>query len=69
MLQVFTLVFTAEACLKILALNKWYFRSSWNLFDLTIVIAGLIDLALEDIDGLSVIRIFRLVGVLQAFSG
>ncbi|XP_041373843.1 sodium channel protein 1 brain-like [Gigantopelta aegis] len=62
---VFTLVFTTEACLKILALNKWYFKSSWNLFDLTIVIAGLVDLALEDIDGLSVIRIFRLLRVFK----
>ncbi|XP_055956481.1 sodium channel protein 1 brain [Patella vulgata] len=58
---VFTVVFTLEAILKITAFSKYYFKSGWNVFDLVIVIASLIDLGLEDIDGLSVFRTFRLV--------
>ena len=47
--------------MKLMAMTKHYFKTSWNVFDFIIVIASLIDLGLEDVDGLSVLRGFRLV--------
>ena len=38
-----------------------YFGNGWNIFDLTIVIASLVDLGLESVDGISVLRGMRLV--------
>ena len=59
--KVFTTFFTAEAALKLLALSKEYFQSGWNIFDLIIVIASLVDLSVENINGISVLRGMRLV--------
>lgn len=61
MFQVFTLVFTLECTLKIMALSKEFFACGWNIFDLIIVSASLIDLSFELVDGLSVLRCLRLV--------
>lgn len=61
MFQVFTLVFTLECTLKIMALSKEFFSCGWNIFDLIIVSASLIDLSFELVDGLSVLRCLRLV--------
>ena len=60
-LQVFTSFFTLEAVLKLMALSKDYFGSGWNIFDLIIVIASLIDLSVESVNGISVLRGMRLV--------
>ena len=60
-LQVFTSFFTLEACLKLIALSKEYFWSGWNIFDLIIVIASLVDLSVESVNGISVLRGMRLV--------
>ena len=38
-----------------------YFGNGWNIFDLTIVVASLLDLGLESVDGISVLRGMRLV--------
>ena len=59
--KVFTTFFTTEAVLKLLALSKEYFASGWNIFDLVIVIASLVDLFAESINGISVLRGMRLV--------
>ena len=59
--QIFTAIFTLEAFVKIMAFGKYYFKIGWNIFDLIIVVASLVDLGLEDIQGLSVFRTFRLV--------
>jgi len=64
-LQVFTSFFTLEAVLKLTALSKDYFASGWNIFDLIIVIASLIDLSVESVNGISVLRGMRLVNVLR----
>ena len=61
--QAFTLIFTLECIAKLVAMTKHYFNTAWNIFDFVIVFASLVDLGLEDIDGLSVFRGFRLVGV------
>ena len=37
--------------------------NGWNIFDLVIVVASLLDLALEGVDGISVMRGMRLVNI------
>ena len=59
--QVFSSVFILEAVLKLSALTRHYFKNSWNIFDLVIVVISILDMTLTTVDGLSVIRIFRLV--------
>ncbi|KAJ8963353.1 hypothetical protein NQ318_018825 [Aromia moschata] len=63
--QVFTSIFTFECCLKIMALSKDFFYCGWNIFDLIIVSASLLDLIFELVDGLSVLRGLRLLRVLK----
>lgn len=46
MLQVFTVIFTVEAIIKLTALSKDYFRVGWNILDLVIVGLSLPDLLL-----------------------
>ena len=50
--------------MKLAALSKEYFANGWNIFDLVIVVASLLDLGLESVDGISVMRGMRLVGFL-----
>ena len=47
--------------MKLAALSKEYFANGWNIFDLVIVVASLLDLGLESVDGISVMRGMRLV--------
>lgn len=44
-----------------MALSKDYFLCGWNIFDLIIVSASLLDIIFELVDGLSVLRGLRLV--------
>lgn len=60
-MQVFTAVFTLECIMKIMALSREFFINRWNVFDLVIVLASLLDLGLEIGSGLSVLRGMRLV--------
>ncbi|XP_021360506.1 sodium channel protein 1 brain-like isoform X2 [Mizuhopecten yessoensis] len=62
---IFTSIFTFECVVKLTALSKFYFDNGWNVFDFVIVIASLVDLGLEDVDGLSVFRSFRLLRVFK----
>lgn len=60
--QVFSGIFTAEMLLKIIALDPYYyFQTGWNIFDSIIVCLSLMELGLSDVEGLSVLRSFRLV--------
>lgn len=60
--QVFTGIFTAEMCFKIIALDPYYyFQEGWNIFDGIIVSLSLMELGLANVEGLSVLRSFRLV--------
>ncbi|KAH9488556.1 Sodium channel protein type 4 subunit alpha B [Bulinus truncatus] len=63
--KIFTLIFTLEATCKIIGLGKYYFVVGWNVFDLVIAIASLLDLSLEQVDGLNVLRTFRLLRVFK----
>lgn len=66
--QIFTGVFTLEALIKIVALGLLgYLKNKWNLFDITIVLLSLIELGLQDVKGLSILRSFRLVCSLICF--
>ena len=66
-LQIFTTIFALEALLKIMALSpSRYFKDGWNIFDSVIVVLSLMDLFMQDLPGLSVLRAFRLVS--QPFS-
>ncbi|XP_046661373.1 sodium channel protein 60E-like [Homalodisca vitripennis] len=63
--KVFTSIFTLECTLKLMALSKEFFACGWNIFDLIIVSASLLDLSFELVDGLSVLRGLRLLRVLK----
>lgn len=55
--------------MKLIALDPYdYFQQGWNIFDSIIVTLSLVELGLANVQGLSVLRSFRLVGdfVLQA---
>ena len=54
--------------MKLAALSKEYFGNGWNIFDLVIVVASLLDLGLESVDGISVMRGMRLVIYSHNFS-
>lgn len=58
----FTGIFTAEMVLKVIALDPYYyFQEGWNIFDGIIVSLSLMELGLANVEGLSVLRSFRLV--------
>lgn len=68
-LQVFTGIFTAEMFLKLIAMDPYYyFQEGWNIFDGFIVSLSLMELGLANVEGLSVLRSFRLVFIFQSFS-
>ncbi|XP_053170800.1 sodium channel, voltage-gated, type I like, alpha b isoform X11 [Scomber japonicus] len=63
---VFTGIFTAEMCFKIIALDPYYyFQEGWNIFDGFIVSLSLMELGLANVEGLSVLRSFRLLRVFK----
>ncbi|XP_057193158.1 sodium channel, voltage-gated, type I like, alpha b isoform X2 [Triplophysa rosa] len=63
---VFTGIFTAEMCLKLIALDPYYyFQQGWNIFDGIIVSLSLMELGLANVEGLSVLRSFRLLRVFK----
>lgn len=62
--QVFTGIFTAEMFAKLIAMDPYYyFQEGWNIFDGFIVSLSLVELGLSDVEGLSVLRSFRLVSM------
>uniref|UniRef100_A0A8C2CTA6 Sodium channel protein n=1 Tax=Cyprinus carpio TaxID=7962 RepID=A0A8C2CTA6_CYPCA len=66
MVYVFTGIFTAEMVLKIIALDPYYyFQQGWNIFDSLIVSLSLMELGLSNVEGLSVLRSFRLLRVFK----
>lgn len=51
--------------MKVIALSKEYFMCGWNIFDMLIVTASIMDLIFELVDGLSVLRGLRLVRLIH----
>jgi len=65
-LQFFTATFAIEATMKLMAMSpKYYFQEGWNIFDFIIVALSLLELGLEGVQGLSVLRSFRLVSLVS----
>nr|DAA34931.1 TPA_inf: voltage-dependent sodium channel SCN2A [Anolis carolinensis] len=63
---VFTGIFTAEMFLKLIAMDPYYyFQEGWNIFDGIIVSLSLMELGLANVEGLSVLRSFRLLRVFK----
>ncbi|XP_058248450.1 sodium channel, voltage-gated, type I-like, alpha isoform X2 [Hemibagrus wyckioides] len=63
---IFTGIFTAEMIFKIIALDPYkYFQESWNIFDSVIVTLSILELGLENVSGMSVLRSFRLLRVFK----
>ncbi|XP_037266816.1 sodium channel protein type 4 subunit alpha isoform X1 [Falco biarmicus] len=63
---VFTGIFTGEMVLKLIALDPYeYFQQGWNIFDSIIVTLSLVELGLANVQGLSVLRSFRLLRVFK----
>uniref|UniRef100_A0A8D1NUS2 Sodium channel protein n=1 Tax=Sus scrofa TaxID=9823 RepID=A0A8D1NUS2_PIG len=63
---VFTGIFTAEMVLKLIAMDPYeYFQQGWNIFDSIIVTLSLVELGLANVQGLSVLRSFRLLRVFK----
>lgn len=63
--QFFSATFAIEAMLKLIAMSpKYYFQEGWNIFDFIIVALSLLELSLEGVQGLSVLRSFRLVSII-----
>ncbi|XP_032880061.1 sodium channel protein type 2 subunit alpha isoform X2 [Amblyraja radiata] len=63
---VFTGIFTGEMIFKIVALDPYYyFQEGWNIFDSIIVSLSLMELGLANVEGLSVLRSFRLLRVFK----
>ncbi|XP_060058538.1 sodium channel protein type 4 subunit alpha isoform X3 [Erinaceus europaeus] len=63
---VFTGIFTAEMVLKLIAMDPYeYFQQGWNIFDSLIVTLSLVELGLANVQGLSVLRSFRLLRVFK----
>jgi hypothetical protein len=50
-MHIFTVIFLVEAILKIIAYGWSYFGTAWNKFDFFVVVASMLDFALEFIDG------------------
>ncbi|XP_076621089.1 sodium voltage-gated channel paralytic isoform X33 [Colletes latitarsis] len=62
----FTATFGIEAGMKLVAMSpKYYFQEGWNIFDFIIVALSLLELGLEGVQGLSVLRSFRLLRVFK----
>lgn len=53
---------------KLVAMDPYYyFQEGWNIFDGFIVSLSLMELGLADVEGLSVLRSFRLVNFFYCF--
>ncbi|KAM9813283.1 sodium channel protein type 8 subunit alpha-like [Neosynchiropus ocellatus] len=64
--QVFTAIFAGEMLAKLIAMDPYYyFQEGWNCFDGFIVTLSLVELGLSDVEGLSMLRSFRLLRVFK----
>ncbi|CAI5656150.1 unnamed protein product [Oreochromis niloticus] len=64
--KIFTGIFTAEMVFKVIALDPfYYFQKKWNIFDAIIVSLSLIELCLEKMKNMTILRSFRLLRVFK----
>eukprot|EP00347_Sterkiella_histriomuscorum_P011811 403371009 len=68
---VFTLIFTMEAVIKIIALDKGYFEDNWNIFDFVVVIGSILSVLITAFSSVklggatTIIRAFRITRVFR----
>uniref|UniRef100_A0A3B4VQU5 Sodium channel protein type 4 subunit alpha B-like n=1 Tax=Seriola dumerili TaxID=41447 RepID=A0A3B4VQU5_SERDU len=63
---IFTMIYTAEALLKLVALDPYgYFKVGWHILDFIIVIVSLMDVTMADVEGLNVLYCFNVMRVLR----
>ncbi|XP_037539055.1 sodium channel protein type 4 subunit alpha B [Nematolebias whitei] len=63
---VFLAIFTLELLLKLMTLGAFgYFQDRWNIFDFIVVVLGLLDVGLEGVQGLSMLRSLQLLRALR----
>jgi len=64
---VFTGIFIAECCIKLLAYGFAYFHGGWNKFDFFVVVASIADLIIANIDGIDAafLKSFQIIRVLR----
>uniref|UniRef100_F7AFH6 Sodium channel protein n=1 Tax=Macaca mulatta TaxID=9544 RepID=F7AFH6_MACMU len=63
---VFIGIFTAEMIFKIIAMHPYgYFQVGWNIFDSVIVFHGLTELCLANVEGMALLRLFRMLRIFK----
>ena len=64
---IFTGIFIAECCIKLLAYGLAYFHTGWNRFDFFVVAASIADLIIANIDGIDAafLKSFQIIRVLR----
>ncbi|KAJ1210029.1 hypothetical protein NDU88_005397 [Pleurodeles waltl] len=60
----FTVLFTTETTLKLIALRRYYFTQAWNIFDIVIIVLSIVGIVLESVAdrinfSLTILRVFR----------
>ncbi|EKX49828.1 hypothetical protein GUITHDRAFT_104223 [Guillardia theta CCMP2712] len=65
---IFTILFTIELCLNLLASWFWPFvQDGWSMFDLVVVTVSLLALVLSELPGVNVLRLMRAFRVMRLF--
>ena len=64
---IFTGIFIAECCIKLLAYDLAYFHTGWNRFDFFVVVASILDIIIASIDGIDAafLKSFQIIRVLR----
>lgn len=70
--QIFTVIYTAEACMKILAFGfvihqRSYLRDAWNVLDFSVVVIGMISL-IPSVPNLKSLRTMRVLRPLRSIN-
>ena len=64
---IFTGIFIAECCIKLLAYDLSYFHLGWNKFDFFVVVASILDIIIANIEGIDAafLKSFQIIRVLR----
>ena len=64
---IFTGIFIAECCIKLVAYDLSYFHTGWNKFDFFVVVASILDIIIANIEGIDAafLKSFQIIRVLR----